>query len=125
MKPPLKRGSDNGNAVLDESKVTEIHRLWSLKKHRRTALASMFGVSSQTILGIITGRLWHHLYPGKQGYSLHRGEGHVAHKLTESDVKEIRQRIAQGETGASLAREYAVSPSVISEIKTRKAWPHI
>lgn len=124
-KPPLKRGEDNGHAKLKEAQVREIHRLWAAKQHDRESLARIFGVSRQTIWGILCGRLWHHLFPGKQGHSLRRGEGHVAHKLTDEKVRAIRRRLSEGETGASLAREYCVSISVISEIRNRKAWVHI
>lgn len=125
VKPPLKRGEDNGNSKLTAAQVRKIHRLWATKRFQRDALARMFKVSRQTIAGVLSGRVWRQLFRGKRGHSLHRGEGHVAHKLTDRDVRDIRRRLAQGETGASLARRYHVSPSVISEIRTRKAWVHL
>lgn len=124
-KPPVNHGSDNCNAILTEAQVLEIHQLWAAKKHRRTELAAMFGISTSTIGKILNGTHWAHIFPGKQGYSLHYGEDHVAHKLTEIAVRKIRQRLKQGQTGASLAREFGVSISVVSEIKNRKAWKHV
>ena len=125
MKPPLKRGEDNGNAKLTTSKVKEIHQLWATKNYQRYELAAMFGVSRQTIWGILSGRLWHHLFLGKQGYSLRQGEGHVAHKLTENSVRDIRRRRLLNESCLGLSKEFGVAPSVICEIGTGKAWRHI
>lgn len=45
--------------------------------------------------------------------------------LTEEDVKQIRQRLEQGETGAKLAKEYGVQAAAISKIRLRRSWRHI
>ena len=123
--PPLKRGQDNGRAKLTDAQVLEIYRLWATKRYSRDDLAKHFCVSRQTIWAILCGRLWHHLFPGKQGHSMRRGEGHVGHKLTDDMVRSIRSRLASGETGANLSLEYKVSISVISEIRNKKAWTHV
>jgi transcriptional regulator with XRE-family HTH domain len=44
-------------------------------------------------------------------------------KLTADDAVSIRQRLASGESGAALAREYGVSKAHISDIKHYKCWP--
>ena len=46
-------------------------------------------------------------------------------KLNESQVIEIYNRLALGETGTSLAKEYSVSPATISEIKSGRRWGHL
>ena len=46
-------------------------------------------------------------------------------KLNEDQVLEIRERHADGETGASLAREFGVSEVTIHFSSTRKRWQHI
>ncbi len=43
-------------------------------------------------------------------------------KLTESDVIEIRKRLNDGVRGATLAREYGVTRTHISDIKNGKCW---
>ena len=43
-------------------------------------------------------------------------------KLSADDVKEIRRRLQAGEKGASLAREYDVTRTHISDIKNEKCW---
>ena len=46
------------------------------------------------------------------------------HKLTEDQVREIRQRI-KTERGADLAREFKVTPTSISFIKTGVTWRNV
>lgn len=43
-------------------------------------------------------------------------------KLSREDVLEIRQRLEAGEKGASLAREFEVTRTHISDIKNGKCW---
>lgn len=50
---------------------------------------------------------------------------HNSAKLTATQIPIIRQRLASGETGKSLAQEYGVSRVIISQIKHRKRWAHI
>lgn len=51
-----------------------------------------------------------------------RHENHPSAKLTKAQVSEIRMRLANGEQGLKLAREYGVSRTAISSIKTGKLW---
>ena len=53
------------------------------------------------------------------------GSSNPNSKLSEKQVVEIKRLLIKGCSGASLARLYAVSTSVISEIKTGKSWGHI
>lgn len=46
-------------------------------------------------------------------------------KLTDNNVIDIRKKLAKGETCASLAKTYNVTPSNISYIKRNKTWKHI
>ncbi|WP_226623135.1 HNH endonuclease [Brucella anthropi] len=43
-------------------------------------------------------------------------------RLSQADVIDIRSRIARGETNMAISRDYPVSHSMISRIKTGKAW---
>lgn len=45
--------------------------------------------------------------------------------LTEEMVYEIRKRLAAGELGRALARDFGVSEASISNIRRRKTWPHL
>jgi len=51
-----------------------------------------------------------------------RGEDHPGSKLTEKDVAEIRAFLAEGKSGASLARLYGVSRGMIYHIAKGRAW---
>ncbi len=53
-----------------------------------------------------------------------RGERHACVKLTEAQVKEIRERYKRG-NGVLLAAEYGVTKFAISDIVLRKNWRHI
>lgn len=46
-------------------------------------------------------------------------------KLNEENVINIRRRISNGEKSLDLAKEYGVSKTTISEVKTKKVWGHI
>lgn len=54
-----------------------------------------------------------------------RGMTHHKSKLTDSDVAEIRRRIAAGERGVDVARAFSITPAEVSKIKLRQVWPHI
>ncbi len=124
-KPPFSQGEHNGNAKLSPAQVREIHELWATKLHSRDDLARRFVVSKQTIWAILSGRLWRHLFPGKHGHSLRFGEGHAGHKLTDPQVLEIRRLLSSGGRVSDIALLFGVTKSVVSDIKTRKAWKHL
>ena len=54
-----------------------------------------------------------------------RGEKCNNTNLTEEVVREIRKRLAMGETGTRIAADYGVSNTVISQIKHRQTWKHV
>jgi hypothetical protein len=53
------------------------------------------------------------------------GEAHPKARLTEQQVLEIRQRFANGERCADLARAYGMHKNTISQILCRRIWRHI
>lgn len=62
------------------------------------------------------------LHPEK----IQRGEAHSQAKLTENQVREIRQRfVAGGVNYPQLAHEYGVNKATISDIVNRRYWKHI
>jgi HNH endonuclease len=54
-----------------------------------------------------------------------RGESNRSAKLTDQKVIEIYARVAAGESGAKLAREFEVNPSIICDITQGKTWRHL
>lgn len=55
-----------------------------------------------------------------------KGSKNPSSKLTEKDVKKIKETLALGKKlGAILSKEYGVSKVVISNIKNNKTWRHV
>lgn len=54
--------------------------------------------------------------------TLRRGSAINTSKLSKACVKEIRRRLAEGETGVALAERFNITTSAISAIRTGKAW---
>ena len=54
-----------------------------------------------------------------------RGESSGVSKLKKVKVLDIRKRAAAGETQASIAEDYGVTPNTISSIVNRKTWRHV
>lgn len=52
----------------------------------------------------------------------HRGEIHRDAKLTEQDVRQIRQRLKSGEGSGPIARDYGVSFMSIKQIRIGRSW---
>lgn len=58
-------------------------------------------------------------------YGCHKGEANGQSKLTDAQVQEIWQRLADGQTEQQIAAEFSVSGMVISRIKTGQQWTHV
>ena len=58
-------------------------------------------------------------------HGLFKGEKNINAKLTEADVRAIRMRCAAGERHAVIAADYGIVRSLVSLIKTRRAWKHV
>jgi DNA invertase Pin-like site-specific DNA recombinase len=54
-----------------------------------------------------------------------RGEKHHLSKLKEEDVLNIRKLLSEKYKQTEIAKIYGLDPSTVSNIKTRKLWPHI
>lgn len=54
-----------------------------------------------------------------------RGEARYCAKLTEGDVRAIRERAAIGVVTRELARDYGVSHVAIQKVVVRKTWKHV
>lgn len=54
--------------------------------------------------------------------TLRRGTAINTNKLNESDVRCIRELLAFGTSGVEIAKMYGITPAMVSNIKTRKAW---
>lgn len=53
-----------------------------------------------------------------------KGEEHPGSLLKEGDVREIRKRLADGESRTAVARDYGVNRTTVSDIGRGKTWRH-
>lgn len=53
------------------------------------------------------------------------GENHYSTSLTESDVRDIRERLENGETGVSIAERYDICSATVTGIKNGRVWAHV
>lgn len=53
------------------------------------------------------------------------GERSSSHKVTESQVMEIRERYASGESSRGLAREYGIGKNAVLQIIRGETWSHL
>lgn len=57
--------------------------------------------------------------------AIHRGEKKAHAKLTDDQVREIRQLLAHGESHRAIARIYGVSHTVIGYLAIGRTWSHV
>jgi hypothetical protein len=64
---------------------------------------------------------------GRNGWKIFKGQNNGSSVLKDSQVKDIKKRLAKGSRGigAELAQEFGVSRSLISAIKNGLLWRHI
>lgn len=62
---------------------------------------------------------------GRRAKSSLRGEQCSSAKLKEKDVVKIKRLLAEGQSLASIARRYNVTPTPIFKIKNKQSWSHI
>jgi hypothetical protein len=63
---------------------------------------------------------------GRHGFQQkYRGESNPQSSLTEDAVREIRQRYSEGQSAASIAPIYGVSPQTIWKAATGRTWGHV
>jgi len=89
-------------------------------------IAKEYNVPPKTIRDINARLTWKHV-PGEYVKNTKKSSGsnNAMAKLNEVKVKEIKNKLAEGIPGATLAREYKVGVMVISRIKTGQAWIHV
>mgnify|MGYP002377073922 FL=1 len=118
------KGSRNGGGgKLTEEQVREI----KTSKLNQYQLARKYGVTQRVISLIMRGKLWSHIegetyYVERENFL---GENSPKAKLTDEKVRQIKLKLREGRSAASLAREYGVEDTAILRIKHNKTWKHI
>ena len=103
-------GEQHPMAKLSESDVLEI-RMRAGAGEPQSSLASDFGVGENCIYAVVSGLTWRHVTGGT------RAEGaRVKKKLSDDDVKVVRQMRASGDTLVKIAAHFGVGISQIHRI---------
>jgi hypothetical protein len=77
---------------------------------------------SHLFLGDQAANMADKMVKGRHVYGTSKGESHGCAKLTETEVRAIRE---SQETGVALAAQYGVSTTQVSDIRNRRSWQHI
>lgn len=117
-------GEDNPNAKLLAAEVVAIRGRY-IAGARQAELAAEFGVSQSTISRVVRGSNWgpDGAFHGKPRAG--RGERVRTAKLTESDVREVRDEHARGASCAALGRRFGVGRGTILKVVKRRTWAHV
>jgi len=78
---------------LTGEQVKEIHQRWRSEKISKSQLACEYGITNSTLLSLLSGQSWHHLFPGDYERTLSPRE----RRLPDETVREIRRRYDAGE----------------------------
>lgn len=125
------KGSSHPNSRLDEVKVLEILTLWTSGWDRHQ-LSKQYGVTPDTIIRIVTRKSWRHVEFDKRKlrpmdkpvYSTF-GTNHPKSKLTEENVREIRQLFKNGIRQIDIARQFGVCNGTIMRVVMKTTWRHV
>lgn len=124
------RGERSGRARLTNALVQEIRARFAAGDSR-AALARAFGVTWVCIAAVVARKSWAHIPPAEDApdgvakVGMARGERCATAKLTADAVREIRTRVAAGDSRVALAAAFDVTRDSIVAIVTRKSWAHI
>ncbi len=92
----------------------------------RQQIADRFGIVRSTVNDIISGRTWTHVDPDwKPPESKSRGIAHPNSKLTEDDIREIRELASEGLSQRKIAKQFGVTRGTIEPILKGETWTHV
>ncbi|MDE2096668.1 MAG: HNH endonuclease [Patescibacteria group bacterium] len=125
---PGQKGERHWKSRLTAEQVQSIHERRA-RGERLRSLASEFGLSETHVSEIARGRTWEKVdrpdIESVQRWATAQGERLPQSKLTESQVREIRDRAANGESQARIARDYGVNQQAVFKIVHRQNWKHV
>jgi hypothetical protein len=113
------RGSNHFATSLTDDDVRYIRSEYGGERGQVTKFARQFGMNPTSIVDILSGKTWGHIplgsvVPPKR-----------PRRITETDVRTIRQKVREGESQRELAIDYRVTLANISMIVNRKTWKHV
>ena len=118
------KGEGSATAKLKESDVVEMRGLAAAGASFEE-LSKKYDVDRSVVSCTCRGLYWQHVGGPVSEARVPNGAKIRTAKLTEDDVREIRQRFAAGEKVAVLARDFGIAWSTADCVIKRKTWKHI
>jgi predicted XRE-type DNA-binding protein len=106
-----------GVQKLTDDQVREIRRRLNAGESQYV-IASAFGIHQGSVSNIFRGKTYGDVSPTKWRQKVRAG----AHKLTDAQVREIRQRLSAGESQYAIADLFGVHQGSVSGIFRRKTY---
>jgi DNA-binding CsgD family transcriptional regulator len=115
-------GSTSGSKRLDPDQVRAIAECVAAGEHH-TEIAARFGVSVETVGAIKSGKRWSEVIDDELRARMQAAPATTA--LDESGARKIMAALEAGRSGRSIAEEFGISPSMVSAIKSGRAWSRL
>lgn len=116
-------GSRHTKAKLTEEQVVKMRDEYACGNVTITKLANKYKVSRSTIFRILRHERWGHVGGANCSSLLKEGRRKASAKLTEKQVRAIREKYARGGvTQVRLAKDYGISERAVSHIINYTRW---
>ena len=117
-------GERNARSVFSEEEVIQMRR--EAATIHTAEIARNIGGSYNAVRSAIIGETWRHLPPAEKiavwTPPIVTGENSPRSKLSNTDVRFIRDALARGVKGSDLGRRFDVTKGTISAIKCGRNW---
>lgn len=113
-----------GNVKHSDRKVADIQQLLEKQEATMQEISDKLGVSMSYISGIKNGKI-RTSHKIKRTPLYRKGQDQGNAKLTDADVLEIKNKLAQKVKRSVIMAEFQVSKTLIQMIATGEAWSHI
>lgn len=125
IKEKVHRGITHHTTHLKEKDIRKIRHLGQTDIPHQE-IGNYFGISRMSVNDIIHKRTWQHIDPEyKPPKSKSKGVTHPFAKLTEDNVREIRQLSNEGYSPRAIATIFGVSRGTIEPILKGETWKHV
>lgn len=127
------KGSDISSSKLSENSIIEIlEGIINGKFNSYDDIQNNFDISISSVSSILNGMRWTHITKDYNLFELknkiiksRKGTNSPSSLLSIEDVKDIKQRLKNGETGVSISKIYNVSQYVICKINCGRSYQNV